>query len=209
MYCEDDFIQLSALQHFIFCPRQCALSYIEQVWEENLLTAEGGIMHEKAHQEKVELRDGVRIERGVALRSEKLGLNGKVDVAEFHKDAVGGWLPFPVEYKHGRPKANDCDKVQLCAQALCLEEMLSVRISKGAIFYGKTRRRLDVLFDEALRKKTEDTAQNLHKFINAGITPSPEYSKRCKSCSLATVCMPMMLGRGRPVNEYLREVSKG
>ncbi|HAJ57049.1 MAG TPA: CRISPR-associated protein Cas4 [Candidatus Omnitrophica bacterium] len=209
MHQEDDFIQLSALQHFLFCPRQCALSYIEQVWIENLLTAEGGIMHERAHQERVEMVDGVRVERGVALRSEKLGLNGKTDVVEFHKDAGGGCLPFPVEYKHGKPKANDCDKVQLCAQALCLEEMLNVRIPKGAIFYGETRRRLDVLFNEALRKKTEDTAQSLHKFIKAGITPRPEYSKRCESCSLAAVCMPMMLERSRPVNEYLSEVSKG
>jgi len=114
MYLEEDFEPIAALQHLLFCPRQCALIYIERVWEENLLTAEGGIMHEQAHEAKSEMRDGVRIERGVRLYSRKLGLVGMADVVEFHK-AAGGWMPFPVEYKHGRPKENDCDRVQLCA----------------------------------------------------------------------------------------------
>lgn len=208
MYPEDNFLQLSALQHFVFCPRQCALSYIEQVWEENLLTAEGGIMHDNAHEEKFETRDGVRIERGMPLRSVKLGLNGKADVIEFHKVEGGCEQPFPVEYKHGRPKENNCDKVQLCAQAMCLEEMLGISIPQGAIFYGKTRRRLDVIFDEALRAETEETAMRLHEFIKAGKTPKPEYGKKCKSCSLVSVCMPQAFEREISVNKYLREAVK-
>lgn len=209
MYSEDDFIQLSALQHFVFCPRQCALSYIEQAWEENLLTAEGGIMHNKAHEEEFETRNGVRIERGMPLRSVKLGLNGKADVVEFHaSNDKKSWLPFPVEYKHGKPKENNCDKIQLCAQAMCLEEMLDVGIPQGAIFYGKTRRRMDVIFDETLRTETEDTALRLHEFVKAGKTPKPEYSKKCKSCSLVSICMPKAFKCGVSVSKYLREAVK-
>ncbi|MCU0652081.1 MAG: CRISPR-associated protein Cas4 [Candidatus Omnitrophica bacterium] len=208
MYNEEDSIQLSALQHFLFCPRQCALSYIEQVWEENILTAEGGVMHDRAHEEDFETRNGVRIERGMPLRSLKLGLNGKADVVEFHKDGFGKWLPFPVEYKHGKPKENNCDKVQLCAQAICLEGVLGVSIPAGAIFYGKIRHRLDVLFDEALRKETEDTAHLLHEFIKACKTPKPVYSEKCENCSLVGVCMPKIFGRKQSVEEYLREAIK-
>lgn len=204
-YSDDDFIQLSALQHFVFCPRQCALSYIEQIWEENLLTAEGGIMHNRAHKEESEMRDGVRIERGMPLRSEKLGLNGKADVVEFRRDGQGQRAPFPVEYKHGKPKENNCDKIQLCAQALCLEEMLNIHIPAGAIFYGKTRHRLDVIFDDSLRKETEETARRAHEFIKAGKTPRPVYTKKCGSCSLVSVCMPKMFGKSQKIAEYLED----
>lgn len=208
MYFDEDFIQLSALQHFSFCPRQCALSYIEQVWEENLLTAEGRVMHERVHEEQFEMRDGVRIERGMPLRSLKLGLIGKADVVEFHKNEAGQWVPFPVEYKHGKPKENNCDKVQLCAQGMCLEEMTSIIVFGGAIFYGKTRHRLDVTFDEALRKETESVAVRVHEFVAAGVTPKAEYSKRCESCSLVAACMPKSLGPKHLVREYLREAVK-
>ncbi len=208
MYCEDDFLQLSALQHFIFCTRQCALIHIEQVWDENLFTAEGRIMHENVHEEQFESSAGVRIERGIPLRSIKLGLNGKADVVEFRKDDEGKWQPFPVEYKRGKPKPNDCDKVQLCAQALCLEEMLCISIPAGAIFYGKTRHRLDVVFDEALKKETEAIAQSLHEFIKAGITPKPEYTKKCETCSLISVCMPKTFRQAGSVSKYLREITK-
>jgi CRISPR-associated exonuclease Cas4 len=208
VYTEDDFIQLSALQHFSFCPRQCALSYIEQIWEENLLTAEGGVMHERAHEEQFETRDGVRIERGMPLRSLKLGLIGKADVVEFRKNETKQWVPFPVEYKHGKPKENNCDKIQLCAQGMCLEEMTGITVSSGAIFYGKTRHRLDVVFDEALRKETEDVARRVHGFIAAGVTPRAEYSKRCESYSLVSACMPKSLGAQHSVRDYLREAVK-
>lgn len=125
MYTEEDLIQLSALQHFVFCKRQCALIHIEQVWSENLWTAEGRIMHEDVHSEGIENRKGVRIERGIPLRSLELGLSGKADVVEFRKGHNGKYQLFPVEYKRGKPKPDNRDKVQLCAQGLCLEEMTS------------------------------------------------------------------------------------
>lgn len=206
MYSEDDFLQLSALQHFVFCLRQCALIHIEQAWDENLLTAEGGIMHERCHEEESQTRDGMRIERGLRIFSRRLGLVGMADVVEFSKPQVGGKAaPFPIEYKHGKPKSDNCDKVQLCAQAICLEEMMGVPVPCGAIFYGKTRHRLDVVFDTALRQETEDAACRLHEFIRLGLTPKPEYSKKCESCSLIAVCMPKILGQNYSVNKYLKE----
>jgi CRISPR-associated exonuclease Cas4 len=208
MYLDDDFIQISALQHFLFCPRQCALIHIEQIWAENLFTAEGRIMHDKAHEEQFETRGGVRIERGMPLRSLKLGLIGKADVVEFHKNEAGQWVPFPVEYKHGKPKENNCDKVQLCAQGMCLEEMTGIPVPSGAIFYGKTKHRQDVIFDEALRRETADIAGRTREFIAVGFTPKAEYSKRCESCSLISVCMPKSLSYERSVSEYLREAVK-
>jgi len=188
-YTEDDLIQLSSLQHFMFCERQCALIHIEQLWSENLFTAEGRIMHDKADSNKFESRGNVRIDYSVPLRSLRLGLVGKADVVEFHKHG-DMWIPFPVEYKRGKPKMDDCDKVQLCAQALCLEEMLGGNIPSGAIFYGKTRRRMDVVFGKALRTATEETARRVHELIESGITPKAEYSKKCERCSLLHLCLP-------------------
>jgi len=201
-YQEEEFLMLSALQHFIFCPRQCALIHIEQVWVENLFTAEGRVMHEKVHEERTENRKDIRIERGMPIRSLVLGLVGKTDVVEFHKES-GKWLPFPVEYKRGKPKPDDCDKVQLCAQALCLEEMLNAQIPAGAIFYGKTRHRLDVEFTDTLREETKKTAHHLHEFIKAGKTPKPAYSEKCDSCSLLNVCLPKTVGKNSSVEKYL------
>ena len=194
MYNDDEFLPISALQHFVFCPRQCALIYIEQVWEENLLTAEGKILHDKAHEERVETRDGIRIERGIFIRSEKLGLIGRADVVEFHKPEQGHrWSAFPLEYKHGKPKDNNCDKVQLCAQALCLEEMLKADIPAGALFYGKTRHRIDVEFTQGLRGETMDAVARLRPFIRSGFTPAPVYGKKCESCSLLSICLPKII----------------
>jgi CRISPR-associated exonuclease Cas4 len=203
MYDPDDLIQLSALQHYAFCPRQCALIHIEQVWAENRLTAEGRLMHERVHEEDAESRGNVRIERGIPLRSLRLGLIGKADVVEYHRQEDGSWRPYPVEYKRGKPKPDNTDKVQLCAQALCLEEMLKVEIPGGAIFYGKTRHRLDVLFDEALRKETEDAAAKTHDLLDAGKTPKPVYAKRCESCSLYAECLPKTVQKKRSVKRYL------
>src|SRR3972149_5631734 len=174
----DDLIMLSALQHFVFCPRQCALIHIEQLWAENVLTAEGRIMHDKVDTANRESRGNIRIEYGVPMRSLRLGLIGKADVVEFHKDG-GRWIPFPVEYKRGKPKPGNCDKVQLCAQAICLEEMMNIEIPDGALFYGQTRRREDVIFDEKLRRETEEAARRGHELIESGITPKAEYSKKC------------------------------
>lgn len=206
MYSDDDLIQLSALQHYAFCPRQCALIHVEQVWSENLLTAEGRIMHEHVHEEGNESRGDVRIERGVALRSLNLGLIGKADVIEYHQQADGTWQAFPVEYKRGKPKSDDSDKIQLCAQAMCLEEMLHAHIPAGALFYGKTRRRLDVDFDEALRRETQEAAQKTHELIEAGQTPKPVYAKRCESCSLIAACMPQTIQKKRSVESYLKRM---
>lgn len=209
MYTENDLLLLSALQHFIFCKRQCALIHIEQIWTENWLTAEGRIMHEKAHEERIENQKDIRIERGVSLHSFELGLSGKADVVEFHKSKDSKkWVPFPVEYKRGKPKADDSDKIQLCAQALCLKEMLNIKIPCGAIFYGKTRRRFDVQFDEALRNKTKEAAKQLHIFIKAGSTPPPVYTPKCKSCSFIDVCLPKTIGRKFSVKKYLLEEIK-
>jgi CRISPR-associated exonuclease Cas4 len=208
MFSEDDLIQLSALQHLVFCERQCALIHIEQVWEENRLTAEGRIMHEKVHEVGQESRGEVRIERGVAMRSLRLGLIGKADVVEFHKKENDFWQPFPVEYKRGKPKPDDCDKVQLCAQAMCLEEMLIKEIQSGAIFYGKTRHRLDVVFDETLRKEVEEAAKKAHVLIDSGETPKPIYDKKCDRCSLVTQCLPKASGKKAMVEKYLAQARR-
>ena len=207
----DDFeqIMLSALNHYLYCPRRCALVHIEQAWSENVFTAEGKIMHEKADSNKCESRGNVRIDYSVPLRSLRLGLVGKADVVEFHKTDDGRWLPFPVEYKRGKPKSDNCDKVQLCAQAICLEEMLNVEINEGALFYGQTRRREDVAFDTALRGETEETARRVHELIKSGITPKAEYSKKCESCSLLELCMPKTCGKAKSVSKYLLSAVEG
>ena len=202
-YTEDDFIMISALQHIVFCERQCALIHIEQIWLESGLTAEGRIMHEKVHEQDRESRRNVRIEYGLPLRSLRLGLIGKADVVEFHRVNKDTWQPFPVEYKRGKPKIDHCDMIQLCAQAICLEEMLSVSVSSGAIFYGRTRRRLDVSFDDTLRKETEEAAEKAHQLIASGKTPPPVYEKRCKSCSLIEECLPKPIGEKPSVKRYL------
>jgi CRISPR-associated exonuclease Cas4 len=204
MYAEEDFLPLSALQHFIFCRRQCALIHIERVWVENLFTAEGRVMHERAHGEGRQTLSGVRIERGLVLRSEKLGLNGKADVVEFHKKD-GGYAPFPVEYKRGKPKENNCDAVQLCAQAISLEEMLGVSIPSGALFYGKTKRRMEVDLDDKLRAETSEITRLAHELIRAGITPKPEYGAKCDTCSLFSVCLPKNLSASGSAEEYLKK----
>lgn len=208
MFDEDELIPISALQHYLFCARQCALIHLEQAWSENRLTAEGRIMHERAHEAETESRGTVRIERGVALRSLKLGLVGKADVVEFHRTAEGTWAPFPVEYKRGRPKIEDWDRVQLCAQALCLEDMLGVTIPQGAIFYGMPRRREVVNFDAALRIKTVQAVEEVRMLFAQCITPGPEYRKRCDNCSMLDLCLPRVIGRKRSVVKYVRNETR-
>lgn len=208
MYDMEDLIQLSALQHYAFCPRQCALIHIEQVWSESVLTAEGRLMHDHVHDEKRESRRDVRIEYGVPIRSLRLGLIGKTDVIEFHRTGHSAWIPFPVEYKRGKPKRDPCDRIQLCAQGLCLEEMLDVSVPEGALFYGKTRHRLDVLFDDALRSETEEVALETRELIASGKTPSPVYTKRCEQCSLVEICLPMTVQKKRTVRSYLIRMVK-
>ncbi len=211
MYDEDDLLPLSALQHLLFCKRQCALIHIEQAWVENLYTAEGRIMHERVDVGGQAARRDVSVEYSVPLRSLRLGVTGKADVVEFHRKTGAGkskraiWQPFPVEYKRGKPKKGNYDKVQLCAQAMCLEEMLDAEIPCGALFYGKTRRRQDVLLDHALRQATENAAKELHALFESGVTPKPVYEKKCDSCSFTNLCLPKTLEGSRSANQYLRK----
>jgi CRISPR-associated exonuclease Cas4 len=213
MYSEDDLIPISALQHLVFCPRQCALIHIEQVWTENVFTAQGRGLHEKVHETEAESRDGVRIVRGLRLRSLELGLVGQADVVEFHEDTGGAavpglegrYRPFPVEYKRGKPKVDVCDEVQLCAQAMCLEEMLGASIPRGALFYGRPRRRTEVELTETLRQQTRDTAGQLHELLRSRQTPKAAYSKKCESCSLLELCMPKITGIKKNIRHYLSQ----
>jgi CRISPR-associated exonuclease Cas4 len=209
MYTEDDLLPISALQHLAFCPRQCALIHIEQVWAENRLTAQGRLMHERVHEGGNETRGDVKTARGVRLRSLALGLAGIADVVEFHRRPSAGpavaWIPFPVEYKRGKPKPDDCDKLQLCAQALCLEEMMGTDVLEGALFYGVTRRRLDVPFDETLRQQTAASAEALHQLVDSGATPPPQHEEKCRNCSLLEQCMPA-LSRRKSAAGYLDRV---
>jgi CRISPR-associated exonuclease Cas4 len=202
-YTEENLIMLSALQHYSFCPRQCALIHLEQVWAENRLTAEGRLLHERVHEQEGETRAGVRIERGLPLRSLLLGLVGVADVVEFHKTPDNAWRPFPVEYKRGKPKPDRCDEVQLCAQALCLEEMMGVAVPEGALFYGRNRRRHDVVFSLELRRAVEETAAGVRKLLETGSTPPAVFDKKCKQCSLLEICLPGSLGRKRNIKRYL------
>lgn len=187
---EDQLLPLSALQHWLFCPRQCGLIHLEQVWAENKFTAEGQVLHHKAHEGPDESKAGVRITRTLPVRSFRLGISGQCDIVEFHKSGQ----VVPVEYKRGKPKSHRADEVQLCAQALCLEEMLGVEIANGSLFYGETRRRSAVEFDAALRQLVTETAAALHAMIASRQTPGAEYeSRRCDACSLIELCQPKAL----------------
>lgn len=201
---DDNPIPLSALQHFLFCPRQCALIHLERAWAENALTAEGRLAHEAVHAPKGERRQGVKVVTGMPLRSAALGLAGVADVVELRAGPGRALVPFPVEHKRGRPKAHRADEVQLCAQALCLEEMLGVPVPAGALFYGRTRRRQEVAFDEALRDLTRRTAAGVRAMLEAGRTPAARYEPaRCDACSLLELCRPKALERPRPVRAWL------
>lgn len=201
---EEALIPLSALQHHLFCPRQCALIHVEQLWAEDAATAEGRLLHERADSGRSERRPGVRIARAVALRSIALGVTGKADVVEFHSTPDRGRTrPFPVEYKRGKPKAHRADEVQLCAQAICLEEAFGVAVPEGALFYGETRRRQNVVFDEDLRALTARTAAAARAMISAGITPAPVRTPGCRRCSLETLCQPPRLERPPSVARWL------
>jgi CRISPR-associated exonuclease Cas4 len=194
MYSEAELLPLSGLQHFVFCPRQWALIHVEQQWVENRLTVEGKVLHSKVDEGKPESRAGYRIERSIPLRSFTLGLTGKADVVEYPLDRSAP--PVPVEYKRGKEKDHDADLVQLCAQAMCLEEMTGQSIPEGAIFYGQPRRRLHVEFHAELREKTRMIAGDMHRLYRLGETPSPEFSSKCKNCSLIDICEPKRLTRG-------------
>ena len=209
MFAEDELLPLSALQHLLFCERQCALIHIEQLWVENLFTAQGRLMHQRVDSGGHESRRDLRVVYAMPLRSLRLGLVGKADVVEFYRQGSGKWLPFPVEHKRGRPKKENWDKVQLCAQAICLEEMLGTEVPEGALFYGRNRRRQQVVFDAVLREETQQAAARLHALIASGRTPLPRYGKKCDSCSLKDVCLPKDMGKRLRVARYLDRMVAG
>jgi CRISPR-associated exonuclease Cas4 len=205
MYSEDNLVMISALQHLLFCPRQCAFIHIEQQWTENSLTAEGRILHERVHSTGSESRTKIRVEFDLPIRSLSLGLIGRADIVEFHLRENGIWQPFPVEYKRGRPKKDDSDRVQLCAQALCLEEMLDREVQEGALYYGQKKRRQNISIDADLRQLTIDTADRLHALLNSNSTPSPVYAQKCESCSFISQCLPKISGKKKVAN-YLNKI---
>lgn len=177
---------ISALNHLLYCERRVALVHLEQVWANNQFTAEGNVLHEIAHSGADESQRGMRITRALPLVSVTHAMSGEADVVEFHKNGNIN----PVEYKRGKPKLHRADEVQLCAQALCLEEMLNVTISSGCLFYGETRRRTAVAFDEELRAVTIQAIERLHELIASRITPLAVREKKCDKCSLLEICMP-------------------
>ncbi|MEN2786509.1 CRISPR-associated protein Cas4 [Sphingomonas qilianensis] len=195
---EDSLVPISALQHQLFCPRQCALIHVEQQWLEDGATAEGRILHERVDTGRPDRRRGVRTVRGMAIRSFALGVTGKADAVEFQ-----GVQPYPVEYKRGRPKPHRADEVQLCAQALCLEEMFGIAVPEGALFYGERRRRTEIALDAELRALTAAVAADVHAMFAAGRTPPPVPMPGCARCSLEPLCRPKAIAARPSVERWL------
>lgn len=182
----EDSIPLSALQHFLYCPRQCALIHIERQWEENIFTAKGRVLHERTDSHETSYENGIKTVRSLRVASQTLGVFGVCDVVEFHEDG-----PVPIEYKRGKPKTHRADEVQLCAQAICLEEIFGVHIPEALLFYGRNHRRFAVTLDPELRELTARVAADCRELIESGRTPPGEYvHKRCSACSLLDVCLP-------------------
>lgn len=217
MYNEDDFLQLSGIQHFVFCRRQWALAYIELQWAENVRTIEGRLLHEKAHDNTiVEKRGELLISRAIPVRSRELGISGECDVVEFRKSEEGISLHgkeglyqvTPIEYKRGAPKENDADILQLTAQVMCLEEMLCCQISVGYIYYGETRRREKVIISDDLRSKTRKIFQEMHQYDAKKYTPKVKRTKSCNACSLKDQCLPGLNGK-KTASSYIEKALKG
>lgn len=211
MYDEDDFLALSGIQHFTFCRRQWALIHIEQAWADNVLTVEGDLMHRRAHDEEFRERRGdTLVVRGLSVRSSALGLTGKCDVVEFHIDSQGHplagedglWRPVPVEYKRGRSKASDADRMQLCAQAMCLEEMLGCDIAQGFLYYGETKSREKVELGSLLRAAVREASEEMHRLYRRRYTPKVKPFSACPSCSLTDLCLSRAVNRGS-VKDYV------
>jgi CRISPR-associated exonuclease Cas4 len=215
MFSEDDLLPLSGLQHMAFCERQWALIHIEQQWEENPLTAEGHVLHERVHESGAESRKTLVLARGLPLHSFRLGISGQADAVEFRAapsgdpDSVvlegksGRWRPSPVEHKRGKPKKQICDLVQVCAQALCLEEMFGITILRGALFYATPRRRQEVVFTSELRGQTARLCARMQELYGRRETPQAIYTRGCESCSLKNICLPRTLAASRDVRKYL------
>lgn len=211
-YAEDEFLLISGIQHFSFCRRQWALIHMEQLWKENLRTVEGRIVHEKCHDEGfTEKRKDLLTTRGMRVFSRTLGAVGQCDVVEFHRQAdgvrlfgqEGAWQAVPVEYKRGKPKTEDCDRLQLAAQAMCLEEMLGGEVPRAYLFYDEIRRREEVEVTEALRQEVRDVFREMHDYARRGHTPKAKPKKQCQSCSMKELCLPR-LPKLLSVDEYYR-----
>lgn len=205
---ERDPFPLSALQHAVYCLRQAALIHVERAWADNRFTAEGHVLHAVADKGGQRLARGVRRVMALPIASARLGFAGVADIVEFHAGADGVEVPYPIEYKRGKPKRHRADEVQLCAQALCLEEMTGLAVPEGALFYAETKRRLAVPFDAELRNLTEETAAAFAEVFASGVTPPPTlHRERCRACSLVEICRPDAVSR--PVNAWrARMVSK-
>lgn len=193
---------ISALQHYVFCPRQCGLIHVDDAWQENLFTIRGNILHEKVDTDTYETRGNVKTVRGLRVHSFQYGIVGRCDVVEFYevKDEKN---ILPVEFKSGKPKEDLSDKVQLCAQVLCLEEMLNTKISQGAFFYGKTRRRNTIKIDNELRTQTENIINATRKIVSSKNLPRAQYAAKCKNCSLESVCQPKAMNN-RKLKNYIK-----
>ena len=216
-YQEEDFLPLSDIQHFVFCKRQWALIQIEQQWQENLLTVEGSILHEKTHDCTIrESRGDLIISRGLGVFSRTLGITGVCDVVEFHKSRQGITLygregtykPVPVEYKRGKPKQDKADEMQLCAQAMCLEEMLLCTIPEGFLYYNEPRRRLKVILDDALREEVKKVSKEMHELYEKRYTPKVKITKACKSCSLKELCLPKLCKNPSAIDYMMKAVTE-
>jgi len=212
-YTADDLLPISGIQHFMFCRRQWALIHVENQWQENQLTYEGHLLHEQVDDPFFsESRKNIFISRSVPVASYTLGLTGICDVVEFVQDINGAFLPqkgtnyqpFPIEYKRGKPKKDPVDEVQLCAQAMCLEEMLSIAVSQGAIYYGQTKHREPVAFTEDLRQLVRKLSLEMHGYYKRGYTPKVKPSKACRSCSLKEICLPDDLNKKDTVVSYIK-----
>lgn len=210
-YNEEDFLQLSGLQHFAFCRRQWALIHIEHQWAENFRTVDGEILHKNAHDSDFQESRGDRfITRGVSIYSSELGISGQCDVLEYHRGNTGIplfgkeglWQPYPVEYKRGKPREGNCDILQLCGQAMCLESMLCCDIPEGALYYGEIRRRQSISFTSELRSQVRELLTQMHDLYKRGYTPKVKPSKVCNSCSLKDLCLPKLM-KNKSVSAYL------
>ena len=215
-YEDVDFLQLSGIQHYFFCRRQWALIHIEGLWAENEKTVDGRFFHNRAHDSgSREKRGNVLTVRGLYIHSRKLGFSGQCDIVEFHKnsegiplnDEEGLWLPFPIEYKRGREKPGNCDLAQVCAQAMCLEEMYGCPVAKGAIYYGERRHRMDINFSDELRMAVKQAALEMHSLIKNGYTPKVKKRKSCDSCSLQEKCVPNLMGH-ESAADYLKRMER-
>ncbi|MBN2388203.1 MAG: CRISPR-associated protein Cas4 [Anaerolineales bacterium] len=217
-YSSDELLPLSGIQHFVFCRRQWALIHVEHQWRENVLTAEGRLLHKRTDDPFfTETRNGVISARAVPIASYRLGLSGICDVVEFTESPEGVRLPgrtglylaAPVEYKRGREKRDPCDEAQLCAQAMCLEEMLSMDIPVGYLYYGETRHRVTVELTAELRLLVREMSEEMHAYFKRGYTPRVRMSKACRSCSLADICLPGLQENNLSASKYIRQQIEG